>query len=129
MPRRSGFTLIEILVVLILMGLAAALVAPVLLAPRHDESGLQTLVASARGAAARRGEVVYLRITAGGEWRMDGGANLLEGTLATGHVQPAFGVPVTLVVSPIGTCAFDLQTAAAAREVPLEPLTCEIRTP
>src|SRR6266540_1141331 len=121
---RSGFTLVEVVVVLILMGLVAALVPP-----RHDESPLAGLVESARAAAARRGETVYLTITPTGEWRMEGGANPLEGTLAAGRIQPFLAVPVTLVVSPIGSCGFDVRSAAAAAAVALDPLTCEIRAP
>ena len=126
---RGGFTLVEMLVVLILMGLAAALVAPALLAPGRSTSSLKDLVASAREAAARRGEVVYLTIEPTGQWRLEGGANPLEGTLAAGRVQPFFAAPVTLVVSSLGSCAFDVRSAAAASAVALEPLTCEIGTP
>jgi len=128
-PSRTGFTLVEMLVVLILRGLAAALVAPALLPPRHDQSAFKDLVASAREAAARRGEVVYLSLDPTGQWRMEGGANPLEGTLATGRVPPVFAVPVTLAVSPLGSCAFDVRSAPAAAAVPLDPLTCEIREP
>ncbi len=128
-PARPGFTFVEILVVLILMGLATALVAPALLAPRHNASTLKDLVASAREAAARRGEVIYLSIDPTGQWRLEGGANPLEGTLAAGRVEPFFTAPVTLAVSPLGSCAFDVRSAAAASAVALEPLSCEIRTP
>jgi type II secretion system protein H len=129
MRHRSGFTLLELVVVLMLMGLAAALVAPVLLPRHHDESALNALLASAREAAAHRGEVVRLHIEPSGQWRMEGAANPLEGTLATGRVQPFLTTPVTLTVSPLGSCAFDLRSAAAAGAVALDPLTCEIRTP
>ena len=60
---------------------------------------------------------------------MEGGANPLEGTLATGHLPPFLAVPVTLVVSPIGSCAFDVRSGAAAQVVALDQLTCEIRAP
>ena len=129
MPRRSGFTLIEMLVVLILMGLATALVVPVLLPPSRHDSALNALLASAREVAARRGEVVSLHIDATGQWRMVAAANPLGGTFATGSVQPFLTTPVTLIVSPLGSCAFDLRSAAAAAAVPLDPLTCEIRSP
>jgi len=132
MPRRSGFTLIEMLVVLILMGLATALVVPVLLPPSRHDSALNALLASAREVAARRGEVVSLHIDATGQWRMEGGSPAVQGgggTLATGRVQPFLTAPVTLMVSPLGSCAFDLRSAAAAAAVPLDPLTCEIRSP
>ena len=78
---------------------------------------------------ARRGEVVYLTIEPTGQWRLEGGANPLEGTLAAGRVQPFFAAPVTLVVSSLGSCAFDVRSAAATSAVALEPLTCEIGTP
>ena len=56
-PVGTGFTLVEILVVLILMGLAAALVAPALIAPRR-EPDLKALLGSCAfdvrsGAAAQ----------------------------------------------------------------------------
>src|SRR3989449_4627516 len=129
MPRRSGFTLIEILVVLILMGLAAALVAPALLPHHHDQSALSALLGSAREVAARRGEIVYLHIDPTGQWRMGARANPLAGTLATGSVPPFLTASVTLMVSPLGSCAFDVRSAAAAGAVALDPLTCQIRSP
>src|SRR2546422_1065701 len=129
MLHRSGFTLIELLVVLLLMGLTAALVAPTLLPRRHHESAFQAVIRSAREIAARRGEVVYVHLDPTGEWRMQGGANPLEGTLASGRVQPLLTAPVTLVVSPLGSCGFDVRSAAAAGAVALDPLTCEIHSP
>jgi len=126
---RTGFTLIEMLVVLILMGLAAALVAPALIPPRRDGSDLGALLENAREAAARRGEVVYLQIEPTGRWRMEGGANPLEGTLAAGRIEPFLTAPATLVVSPLGSCAFDVRSGAAAQVVALDQLTCEIRAP
>lgn len=129
MSRHTGFTLVELLVVLIVMSLAAALVAPAILSRRQDDSALKALVASARAAAARRGEILYLHLEPTGRWRLEGGANLLEGTLATGQLPPLVPVSVTLVVSPIGSCAFDVKSAAVATAaVALEPLTCELRT-
>ena len=127
-PVGTGFTLVEILVVLILMGLAAALVAPALIAPRR-EPDLKTLLGRARDAAARRGEMVYLQIEPGGTWRLEGGANPLEGTLASGRIEPFLTAPATLVVSPLGSCAFDVRSGAAAQVVALDQLTCEIRAP
>ena len=129
MPRRSGLTLIEILVVLILMGLVAALVAPNLL-PRHrDQSAINALLGSAREVAARRGEVVYVHVDPTGQWRMEAGADPSRGPLATGRVPPFLTASVTLMVWPLGSCAFDLRSAAAASAVALDPLTCEIRSP
>jgi len=129
MRHRSGFTLIEMLVVLILMGLVAVLVAPVLLPRHHDQSALNALLVSAREVAARRGEVVYVHIDPTGEWRMEAGANPLQPALATGRVEPFFTAAVTLMVSPLGSCGFDVRSAAAVGGDVLDPLTCKMRAP
>ena len=60
---------------------------------------------------------------------MEAGANPLAGTLATGGVPPFLTASVTLIVSPLGSCAFDVRSAAAAGAVALDPLTCQIRSP
>ena len=76
-----GFTLFEILVVLILMAVAAALVAPSFLPPRQpDTPPIVTLVRGARDAASRRGELLYLTIAQSGQWRLEGGASSRDGT-------------------------------------------------
>jgi prepilin-type N-terminal cleavage/methylation domain-containing protein len=128
--KRRGFTLLEILVVLILMGIAAGLVIPVLLPPRGlDASPLSELVRSARQTAARRGETLYVTMSASGQWRFDGAASLDQGPLATGALDDYQAPGGTLVVSPIGTCAFDVRSGAAAQAIPLDHLTCEVRSP
>src|SRR2546427_12318804 len=104
MRHRSGFTLIEILVVLILMGLVAVLVAPALFPRHHDQSALNALLVSAREVAARRGEVVYLHIDPTGEWRMEAGAEPRPGPLAQGRVPSVFTAAATAVGSPPGEC-------------------------
>ena len=48
--RRTGFTLIEMIVVLAVMGLAAMLVLPALRTVGRGDSGLQTIVTAARAA-------------------------------------------------------------------------------
>lgn len=127
---RSGFTLLEVLVVLILLGVAAGLVAPALRPPpRPDESGVAVLVRRARQTAARRAETIYLGLSPTGAWRIDGAASLAEGALATGVVTDYTGPPATLVISPIGTCAFDLRSSAAASALPIDVLTCEVLAP
>src|SRR5438477_10816665 len=99
MRHRSGFTLIEIVVVLILMGLVAVLVAPALFPRHHDQSALNALLVSAREGAARRGEVVYLHIDPTGEWWMEAGAEPRQGPLAP-RCAPAF---CPAAVTPMGS--------------------------
>lgn len=130
MTKARGFTLLELIVVLLLMGVAAGLVIPALLPPRSaDSSPLSDLVRSARQTAARRGEMLYVSISASGQWRFDGAASLEEGPLATGALVDYQAPGGTLVVSPIGTCAFDVRSGAAAQAIPLDYLTCEVRSP
>ena len=72
---------------------------------------------------------MYLSIAPSGEWRLAGGAAPGAGPFATGRVKPFLASPVTLAVSPLGSCGFDVRTAPAAGSIPLDPLTCEIRPP
>lgn len=124
--QRRGVTLIEMVVVLVLIGMAAALVIPALLRPRSGESGLEELVSNAREAAIRRGETVFLRVGESGEWKIEGAATSSgNGALLAGRVDP-LPAPLTLLVTPTGSCMLDVPSAAAAPGVRLDPLTCEV---
>lgn len=68
-PERRGLTLLELLVVLVLMALAAAVVAPVLLRPAMASvDRADALVTAARRTAIRRGQPLRLRLDADGVW-------------------------------------------------------------
>jgi prepilin-type N-terminal cleavage/methylation domain-containing protein len=122
-----GITLIELIVVLVLIAMGASLAAPALLRREQNaEVGLAPLIAPAREAAARRGETVRLHVSDAGEWRMDGAASAEAGPLSSGRVEPFPGLPLTLIVSPLGSCGFDAGSAAAALAIRLDPLSCEI---
>jgi prepilin-type N-terminal cleavage/methylation domain-containing protein len=125
----GGFTLIEMLVVLVLLGMAAALAAPALRSFRPPRPALSSLIPGSRDAAAKRGETVYLRIAESGVWRMEGAASSDAGPIATGRVDPFPGLPLTIIVSPLGSCAFDLRSTEAARSIRLDPLTCKVDGP
>jgi prepilin-type N-terminal cleavage/methylation domain-containing protein len=127
-PRSTrGITLIELIVVLVLIAMGASLAAPALLRREQTpEGGLAPLLVPARAAAARRGETVRLHISDAGEWRIDGAASAEAGPLSSGRVEPFPGLPLTLIVSPLGSCGFDARSAAAASAIRLDPLSCEI---
>ena len=76
-----------------------------------------------------RGEVVYLRIAPTGRWYLQGAASLREGVLAQGLLEHFQGPEATLVLSPIGTCAFDVRSGEGTQAIALDPLTCEARSP
>ena len=128
MKRRGGFTLIEMLVVAVLLAMAAALVVPTIRSMLPPRTGLGALVPAARKAAERRGEAIYLRIRKSGDWRMDGEASTDTGPIATGRVNPFPGLPLTLIVSPRGSCAFDPQSSRAARSIRLDSLPCKVES-
>ncbi len=73
---RSGFTLVEILVVLMMLAIAAAVTVPAFRPPAERSAGaaaraLREVYADARSQAARRGVAVVVEIrTATGEWRL-----------------------------------------------------------
>lgn len=124
--RRSAFTLIELLVVLVLMALAAGLATLALRRAPEAKPPLLSLVEAARATAARRGETVYLRVAASGQWTMEGASSAAAGPIAADRVAPFPGVPLTIVVSPIGTCALDVRSAPAADVVRIDPFTCGV---
>lgn len=125
-----AFTLVEVVVVLLLMGLAAALVAPSLVPRRAAaRSGLDAAIENARTAAVRRGEVVRLRVDRSGAWRMDGAASADAPPLATGRVDAGAHGGLTLLFSPLGTCGSEVGDEAAAAALGLDTATCERRTP
>jgi hypothetical protein len=72
---------------------------------------------------------VYLRIGTSGEWRIDGSSATGESdSLLVGRMEP-LQAPLTLLVSPTGTCMLDVPSVMAAPEFRLDPLTCEITVP
>jgi prepilin-type N-terminal cleavage/methylation domain-containing protein len=125
----GGVTLIEMLVVLLLIGMAAALAAPALLRPSPKDSGLRELVSTAREAAIRRGETVHLRIGTSGEWRIEGAASAEPEVLLVGRVDPFLEHPLTMLLSPTGSCALDAPSVLTGRDIQLDLLTCEVAAP
>jgi len=126
----AGFTLVEIIVVLVVMVIAVGVVAPAFLPPEPaDTTALAEPLRVARRLALTRGETVYLDLTPSGDWSVQGGSSLSEGALARGRVDRYDGPAATIVASPLGTCAYDIQTAANGGGVPLDPLSCTLEQP
>jgi prepilin-type N-terminal cleavage/methylation domain-containing protein len=123
-----GYTLIEMLVVLVLMGLAAALVAPTLMPSRAPSDEVLALIAQARSTGVRRAETVTLTLEASGAWRLNGAASRAAGAIAAGRLS-RLQTALTLVFSPLGSCGADVATAAAAEALRIDPLTCAPAAP
>ena len=103
--RRRGFTLLELLLVLVLLGLSAAFVLPSLRLPARaalPDSALQR----ARATAIRRGESVRLSADAAGHWTVratadTAGTILLSGTAV---ISPGVGAAQSIVITTLGAC-------------------------
>ena len=121
-----GFTLLEMLVVLLLISMTAALAAPVLLRMNPGRSGFDEVIATAREAAVKRGETLYLRVSTSGQWILEAAGTPTADPLASGHVE-SVGAPLTLLISPNGSCMFDVATVARGTPLRLDPLTCEVQ--
>lgn len=126
---RGGFTLVELIVVLVILVMAAGVVAPALVTRPSQPAppALVSLIGRAQDIAAGRQETVYLGISAGGSWRLEAGTETHP--LASGDLPGYQGPRATLVVSPLGTCGFDVRSSDAARRIPLDPLTCRVVAP
>ncbi len=123
----GGFTLLELVVVLILLSLAAALAAPALRRGAGSRAtGLESLILGSREAAARRGETIHLSVSSSGDWKMEGTGSRAEGPIQSGRLDSLPGLPFTLIVSPVGSCGFDAASAKADTVIRLDPLTCTL---
>lgn len=125
--RQVGFTLVELIVVLLILALAAAIVAPSLISSRSDaNTELSRLIGSAREAAVRRGELVILRTGRTGTWQIVAGPPPGDEILMSGQLTDPPADRVELVFSPLGTCGPPAESGPA---VGLDPLTCEVVSP
>lgn len=125
---RRGFTLVEILVVLILMGIMTGLVLPSIITPRESDdpaSQMRELIRSASAAAVKRGEVVQLSLASTGEWELVGIASSPPDEIASGRLKSS-GAAMMLLFSPLGTCAADLRSGDAAVALSLDPIMCDL---
>jgi type II secretory pathway pseudopilin PulG len=92
-------TLLEVMLVVVVMGIVAAITVPSLVTPVQAADPIGQVVRSARALAIARGEVLRLSITPSGSWSLDA---------ATGTVDSGRGVAgagaVELSITPTGRC-------------------------
>jgi prepilin-type N-terminal cleavage/methylation domain-containing protein len=105
---RRGVTLLELIVVLSLLGLMLAVVAPSFIVPAaHHESDFARALETARRAAILRAEPVTLALDDDGSWRIDGDATPGAPPIATGLLRASDGRGVRVRISPLGTCVLE----------------------
>ena len=116
---RRGVTLLELLIVLILMGITAALVVPAFVQrPAAPEAANVALLASARRLAIRRAEPLRLRMSANGDWMVTGVRNGV--VVDSGHVRDSL-LATEVLVDALGGCVpMNGNTSLAG----FDPLVC-----
>jgi prepilin-type N-terminal cleavage/methylation domain-containing protein len=123
---QRGFTLIEVLIVLVILGLLVALVAPApLFSRRGPEEALNEVIDAARRAAVQRAGTVTLLLDSEGGWMLE--AEGEAEPLRTGTLESPPSSPLRLDISPLGACMID-SYAASAPQYTVDPVRCRLRT-
>ncbi len=121
LPVARGVTLLELLIVLTLMGISAALVVPVFVrqVPASHTDG-DSLVAAARRTAIRRAEPLRVRLLSNGAWLVTA---IRDGAIVdSGHVRNP--LPDTeLLLDALGGC---VPASGSASAQSFDPLTCAV---
>ena len=118
--KRRAFTLIEMVVVLAVMGIALAVVAPSMILPRRTTDA-GTVIADARNAALRRSEQMTVAIAGDGKWSLYA-ARSAEKALRSGRLDQQGVSPMRIDISPLGLCTVNESSVLAGNA--LDPLTC-----
>ena len=120
--RTRAFTLVEVVVVLAVIGVSLAVVAPSLIL-RRPEPGISEVLTASRRAAIRRGESMELSIGANGKWTTAPSRNKRE-PLLSGDLPPKVAGQADILVSPLGVCT--IQRGRIAANLSFDPLTCTV---
>lgn len=108
---RPGFTLLELVVVLLVLGVSAAFVLPALTTPTPRAAAVADVVRAARATAIARAQPLRLRIAADGSWSL-ASPSRAEPRVTRGQLaQPTDAVTVEL--SPVGVCTLSPPVPAA----------------
>lgn len=106
-----GFTLLEIVVTLVLIGLGATLVAPVFRRDARPDDAFPSVIAGARELAVRRAQGMLLQVDNRGAWRL----TTIGDTLSIGSGMLATGPGARrLRITPLGAC-FDESSSGTVR--------------
>ena len=127
--RRCGFTLLELIVALVVMGVISALVAPSLGAPRERGGELGQVLQAVRGAAIARAQTLSLTVGDDGAWTLtplapDDSMVVLRGQLdappsAGFRLQlTAVGACLSSSLLPVEFGAWDAARCAPTRGIP-----------
>ena len=121
-----GLTLLEMVVVLVLLGVALALSFPSLVPPRAaTDDPLQRVLDDARRFAVRRAEPLSLAIEADGRWTLEASDRLAPEIIRSGQLDGTRGAALRVLVSPLGACWIEGSRSAGAPPT-LDPALCRL---
>ena len=122
---RSAFTLIEMVVVLAILGIALSIAGPALMRPVAADN-LQSTIDRTRNLALRRAEPVTLTIERDGKWVARSPRSGTE-PVATGQLGERSVAPMRIDISAVGLCTSDdLAAEGAGVPVMLNPFACTV---
>ena len=122
--RRRGLTLLEILVVLVLLGLAFALAAPSFFTTRAPDAGVQRVVDTARQAAVRRAEALTLTLHPDGQWQVERTDGSSRQPVSSGTFGRAHASSLQIRISPLGACM--LVESTPLPPFVIDPVRCRL---
>ena len=99
--KSTGFTLLEIVVTLVLIGLGTALVAPMFRRDALPDDDYPAVVSAARELAVRRAQRLVLDVDDRGQWRLSaaGDSTAIGAGILTERVTAS-----RLSLTPLGAC-------------------------
>ena len=118
---RPGFTLLEVLVVLILLGVGFGLAVPAFVTPQDGATdGVQRILSTARRAAVRRAEAITVSVEPSGDWTIANGDRATPPETGTLDWEP--GAHLRVRISPLGACVLDSNDASLS----IDAVSCRI---
>ena len=122
---RSAFTLIEMVVVLAILGIALSIAGPSLMRPVAADN-LQSVIDRTRNLALRRAEPVTLVVGADGNW-VAHAARSGSDPVGSGKVGENRSSASRIDISALGLCTSDqLSAESTAGSVTLNPFACTV---
>jgi prepilin-type N-terminal cleavage/methylation domain-containing protein len=106
----GGFTILELMVVVIIISAVALAAVPAMLPDRPADDEVAALIAQARRSALRQAGPITLAVDAVGGWRMDAP----HGRARTGNLAARPSAAFTLEVSALGACRLRVPATAAS---------------
>ena len=122
MPAAPGFTLLETIVVLLLLGVTVALAVPAFSERPVEPDPLQRIFSAARRTAVQHAQTLTVSVAADGQWRIDAAAD--DRTIASGVLTETPPAELIVRVSALGACTVE----RAARPLRIDPVRCNLIT-